>query len=140
MNAPRKKIKVLLSKVGFDGHDRGVKIIATVLRDAGMEVIYLGKHQTPESIIAATVQEDVDVIGISYLAGQHLNYTPQIIKLMKRSNLSNVLLVAGGVIPREDIPLLKEMGIAEVFPPGTPASQIVNYIHEKTTATHREKY
>lgn len=131
MNAAQKKIKVLLSKVGFDGHDRGVKIIATVLRDAGMEVVYLGKHQTAESIIAAAVQEDVDVIGISYLAGQHLNYTPRVVEMMKRSKLTNVLLVAGGVIPREDIPKLKEMGIAEVFPPGTPTSQIVNYIKEK---------
>lgn len=131
MGAPQKKIKVLLSKVGFDGHDRGVKIIAIILRDAGMEAIYLGKHQTPESIIAAAVQEDVDVIGISYHAGQHLNYTPQIVKMMKRSKLSNVLLVAGGVIPREDIPKLKDMGISEVFPPGTPASQIVNCIKGK---------
>ena len=140
MGTPQKKIKVLLSKVGFDGHDRGAKIIATVLRDAGMEVVYLGKHQTPESIITSALQEDVDVIGISYLAGQHLNYTPQIVKMMKRSKLRNVLLVAGGVIPREDIPKLKEIGIAEVFPPGTPTSQIVNYIEEKTTATRRAKY
>jgi methylmalonyl-CoA mutase C-terminal domain/subunit len=131
MGTPQKKIKVLISKVGFDGHDRGAKVIATVLRDAGMEVIYLGKHQTPESIVSVAVQEDVDVIGISYLAGQHLNYTPQIVKIMKRNKLGDVLLIAGGVIPREDIPKLKEMGIAEVFPPGTLTSQIVNYMKAK---------
>jgi len=131
MGAPQKKIKVLISKVGFDGHDRGAKVLTTLLRDSGMEVIYLGKHQRPESIVRAALEEDVDVIGISYLAGDHLLYTPKIVEQVKRNNLKGVLLIAGGVIPREDIPKLKKMGMAEVFPPGTPTSNIVDYIKAK---------
>jgi len=132
MRLKDKKPKVLMTKVGHDGHDRGVKLLSTILRDAGMEVVYLGTHQTPEAIIAAAIQEDVDIVGISFLGGDHLRYTPKLVKLMKQRGLHGVPLIAGGIIPRQDIPILKEQGVAEVFVPGMPISQIVSFIREKT--------
>ncbi|MFC1612115.1 cobalamin B12-binding domain-containing protein [Myxococcota bacterium] len=125
-----KKIKVLISKVGLDGHDRGAKVVATTLRDAGMEVVYLGLYQTPEGIIRAAIDEDVDVIGLSYLSGEHLVFTPKIVQEMRANGLDDVLLVAGGAFPPEDIPLLKQMGIEGVFRGGTLSESIVTYIRE----------
>ena len=124
----KEKIKVLLSKVGLDGHDRGLKVISSLLREAGMEVIYLGMYHTPEEVIEAAVQEDVDVIGVSFLCGEHLNFTPRLARLMKERGLNDVLLLVGGVIPREDIPRLKACGANEVFISGTMSSEIINYI------------
>ncbi len=126
----RRKIKIILSKVGLDGHDRGAKVVAHLLREAGMEVVYLGMYQTPEGIVRAALEEDADVIGISYLSGEHLVYTPLIVEEMKKHELKDVLLIAGGVIPPEDIPVLKEMGVHQVFVAGTLTHEIVRYIEE----------
>ena len=123
-----RKIKVIVSKVGLDGHDRGAKVIASLLKEAGMEVVYLGLYQMPEDIVRAAVDEDADVIGVSYLSGEHLAFTPKLVDEMKRSALDDVLLVAGGVIPPEDIPTLKNMGIDEVFTAGTLTKPIVEFI------------
>lgn len=123
-----RKIRVLIAKAGLDGHDRGAKVVAAALRDAGMEVIYTGLRQTPEMIVQAAIQEDVDVIGVSILSGAHMAIFPKIIKLMKEKGLDDVLLICGGIIPDEDIPKLKEMGVAEVFTPGTLTTEIVDYI------------
>jgi methylmalonyl-CoA mutase C-terminal domain/subunit len=123
-----RKIKVLVSKVGLDGHDRGAKVICSLLKEAGMEVIYLGMYQMPKDVIDAAIDEDVDVIGPSFLSGEHLVYTPLIVEEMKKAGLDDVLLIAGGVIPVEDIPTLKAMGIKEVFTAGTLTEPIVKYI------------
>ena len=123
-----RKIKVIVSKVGLDGHDRGAKVIASLLKEAGMEVVYLGLYQMPEDIVRAAIDEDADVIGVSYLSGEHLTFTPKLVDEMKRNELDDVLLVAGGVIPPEDIPTLKEMGIDEVFVAGTLTKPIVDFI------------
>ena len=123
-----KKIRVLVAKPGLDGHDRGAKVVARALRDAGMEVIYTGLHQTADQIVATAVQEDVDVIGLSLLSGAHMTLFIDVARLMQEKNLSDVLIVAGGIIPQEDIPKLKSAGIAEVFGPGTPVDTIVDYI------------
>ncbi|MBU1275823.1 MAG: cobalamin B12-binding domain-containing protein [Proteobacteria bacterium] len=123
-----RKIRVLAAKPGLDGHDRGVKVIAAALRDAGMEVIYTGLRQTPEQIVATAIQEDVDVIALSILSGAHDYLFPEVMKLVKEKGMENVLVLGGGVIPGEDIPALKEAGIAEVFGPGTNTHQIVDYI------------
>lgn len=128
--AKAKKTRVIISKIGLDGHDRGAKVVSALLRDAGMEVIYLGLHQTPESIVRAAIEEDVDVIGLSCLCGEHLTHVPRVIKLLKEKNVSDVLLLIGGVLPREDIPLLKEMGVNEVFLTGSSAESIAEYIKE----------
>lgn len=125
-------IRVLLAKAGLDGHDRGIKIIAMVLRDAGMKVIYLGLRLTPEEIVNAALEEDVDVIGISLLSGAHNHIFPKILKLMKTSELKDRLLIGGGIIPKQDIALLKKKGVAEVFTPGTNTEEIVRFINEKT--------
>jgi len=125
----KKKIKVLTTKVGLDGHDRGVKVVSSLLKEAGMEVVYLGMFQTPESIVGAAIEEDVDVIGLSCLSGEHLNFTPRVMKLLKQKNLDDILFIIGGVIPIEDIPVLKEMGVNEVFTAGTLTEKIVNYIN-----------
>lgn len=127
----KRRIKVLLSKVGLDGHDRGVKVIASMLREAGMEVIYLGMYQTVENIVQAAIDEDVDVIGLSYLSGEHLIFTPEIVETMKRKGLDDVLLVAGGTFPAEDVPTLEQMGIDKVFRAGTISESIVNYIESR---------
>ncbi len=110
-----KKIKILLAKVGLDGHDRGIRVLSVLMRDAGMEVIYLGLHQKPESLVKAAIEEDVDVIGISYLSGGQLSYTPEIIRMMAENNIQDILLLVGGIFPREEIPMLKQMGVDEVF-------------------------
>ena len=129
--AQERKIKVLVTKVGLDGHDRGAKVVSFLLRQAGMEVIYLGMYQTPEGIIKAAIEEDVDVIGVSYLSGEHLIFTPKIVKEMKRNKLDDVLLIAGGTFPPEDVPTMKEMGIDEVFIAGSLTESIVQYIRER---------
>lgn len=121
-------IRVLVAKVGLDGHDRGAKIIATTLRDAGMEVIYTGLRQTPEMVVNTALQEDVDAIGISILSGAHMTVFPSIIRLMKSQKLNDVLLTGGGIIPDTDMQSLKEMGVGNLFPPGTHTTEIVNYI------------
>jgi methylmalonyl-CoA mutase C-terminal domain/subunit len=123
-----RKIKVLVSKVGLDGHDRGAKVICSLLKEAGMEVVYLGMYQMPKDVIDAAIDEDVDVIGPSFLSGEHLVYTPLIVEEMNKAGLHDVLLIAGGVIPVEDIPTLKEMGIKEVFTAGTLTEPIIKYI------------
>ena len=128
---PEKKIRVLIAKPGLDGHDRGAKVVARALRDAGMEVIYTGLRQTPEMIVEAALQEDVDVIGLSILSGAHMALFPRIMNLLKENGLDDVLVVAGGIIPDEDVPALKEIGIREVFGPGTSTEEIVKFIEEE---------
>ncbi len=123
-------IRVLVAKVGLDGHDRGAKIIATSLRDAGMEVIYTGLRQTPEMVVNAALQEDVDAIGISILSGAHNTVFPKIIALMKEKQLDDVLLTGGGIIPDDDMKNLNELGVGKLFSPGTPTAEIANYIKE----------
>lgn len=124
---PGKKIKVLITKVGLDAHDRGARAVASRLRDAGIEVVYLGTFQTPERIVKAALEENVDVIGLSYLGGEQLTHTPKVIELMKQNNLDDVLLLVGGIFPKEEIPMLKKMGVDEVFI-GTLTGPVVEYI------------
>ena len=124
------KLKVIITKVGLDGHDRGAKVIASLLKEAGMEVVYLGMYQMPEHIIQAAIDEDADVIGLSYLSGEHLTFTQKIKEEMQKKGLEHVLFIAGGVIPPEDIPALKEMGVDEVFVAGTLTQPIVDYIQQ----------
>lgn len=126
----KRPLRVLVAKVGLDGHDRGAKIIATALRDAGMEVIYTGLRQTPEMVVNAALQEDADAIGISILSGAHMTVFPKIIKLMKEKQMNDVLLTGGGIIPEEDMKTLNEMGVGKLFPPGTPTSDIAKYIQD----------
>ncbi|MFZ1947418.1 MAG: cobalamin B12-binding domain-containing protein [bacterium] len=123
-----RKIRVLVAKPGLDGHDRGAKVVASALRDAGMEVIYTGLHQTPEMIVEAAIQEDVDVLGLSILSGAHLTLFPKVVELLRAQGAGDKLVVAGGIIPQEDYEELKRAGIAEVFGPGTPTGEIVDYI------------
>lgn len=123
-----KTIRVLIAKPGLDGHDRGAKVIARALRDSGMEVIYTGLRQTPEQIVEAAIQEDVQVIGLSILSGAHNFLFPRVIELLKEKNAEDILVIGGGVIPEEDIPGLKKAGIKEIFTPGTPTSAIVEFI------------
>jgi methylmalonyl-CoA mutase C-terminal domain/subunit len=131
MNKPfTRPIRVLVAKVGLDGHDRGAKVIATSLRDAGMEVIYTGLRQTPEMVVHAAIQEDVDAIGISILSGAHMTVFPKIIGLMKENNLTDVLLTGGGIIPEEDRILLQEMGVGKLFAPGAATTDISAYIRD----------
>lgn len=125
MNRP---IRVLIAKVGLDGHDRGAKVIASFLRDAGMEVIYTGLRQTPEMVVNAALQEDVDVIGVSILSGAHNTVFPKIIALMKEKGLNDVLLTGGGIIPAKDMERLNKLGVGTLFPPGTDTKEIVDYI------------
>jgi methylmalonyl-CoA mutase C-terminal domain/subunit len=127
--ATEKKIKVLVTKVGLDGHDRGAKVVSSLLKEAGMEVIYLGMFQRPESIIKAAIDEDVDVIGLSYLSGEHLIFTPKIVEEMKKNCLDDVLLIAGGTFPAEDIPIMEGMGIDKVFRAGSLTKSVVEYIN-----------
>jgi methylmalonyl-CoA mutase, C-terminal domain len=123
-----RKIRVLVAKPGLDGHDRGAKIVARALRDAGMEVIYTGLHQTAEMIVEAAIQEDVDVVGLSLLSGAHMTLFVDVAKLLKMNGLDEVLIIGGGIIPVEDVPKLQKEGIAAVFGPGTPTEKIVEYI------------
>lgn len=124
------KIRVLVAKPGLDGHDRGAKVIARALRDAGMEVIYTGLRQTPEMIVDAALQEDVDVIGLSILSGAHMAITPRIVELMKQNGMDDVPIVIGGIIPDDDVPELKKMGVSGVFGPGTNTEAIIAHIRE----------
>ena len=125
-------IRVLVAKPGLDGHDRGAKVIARALRDAGMEVIYTGIRQTPEMIVQAAIQEDVSVLGLSILSGAHLEIIPQILKLLKDQGMSDVLVVLGGIIPEQDREVLAQMGVAAVFGPGTPTREIVEFISSRS--------
>jgi len=125
-----RKIRVLVAKPGLDGHDRGAKVVARALRDAGMEVIYTGLRQTPEAIVSAAVQEDVDAIGVSILSGAHNTILPRIVELMRAQELNDVLLVVGGIVPDEDIPALKQSGVSEVFQPGASTQEIVDFIRQ----------
>jgi methylmalonyl-CoA mutase C-terminal domain/subunit len=124
----RRPIRILVAKPGLDGHDRGAKVVAAALRDAGMEVIYTGLHQTPEMIANAAVQEDVDVVGLSILSGAHMTLFPRVRKLLEEAGRRDVLLIGGGIIPQEDVAALEREGIARLFGPGTPSSEIVDYI------------
>jgi methylmalonyl-CoA mutase, C-terminal domain len=128
-------IRVVVAKVGLDGHDRGAKIIARALRDAGMEVIYTGLHQTPEQVVEAAIQEDADAIGISILSGAHMTLVPRIIELLEENEAEDILVFVGGTIPREDIAKLKELGVGEVFTPGTPTKKAVEYVRQATPAS-----
>jgi methylmalonyl-CoA mutase C-terminal domain/subunit len=123
-----RKIKVLITKVGLDGHDRGAKVIASLLKEAGMEVVYLGMYLMPKDVVDAAIDEDVDVIGLSLLSGGHLVFTPFVVEEMKKGGLDDVLLLVGGIIPSEDVPILKEMGVHEVFAAGSLTEPIVTYI------------
>ncbi len=126
-----KRIRVLVAKPGLDGHDRGAKVIARALRDAGMEVIYTGLRQTPEMIAEAAVQEDVDVVGLSILSGAHTTLFPKIMRLLKESGRNDIVVVAGGIIPDEDVPALNEIGIHGIFGPGTPTDESIAFIREE---------
>ena len=127
-----RKIRVLAAKPGLDGHDRGIKVICAALRDAGMEVIYTGLRQTPEQIVSAAVQEDVDVIAMSCLSGAHGYLFPRVMEILKGKGISDILVLGGGIIPEEDVPELKSAGIAEIFTPGTDTNDIARYIRENT--------
>jgi len=122
------KIRILIAKPGLDGHDRGAKIVARALRDAGMEVIYTGLHQTPAMIVEAAIQEDVHVVGLSLLSGAHMTLFVDVAEMLKKKGLDDVLLIGGGIIPEEDIPALKKKGIAGIFGPGTPVDTIVDFV------------
>jgi len=134
MNRP---VRVLIAKVGLDGHDRGAKVIASFLRDAGMEVIYTGLRQTPEMVVNAALQEDVDVIGVSILSGAHMTVFPKIIDLMKTKKMNDVLITGGGIIPDDDMKKLNQLGVGKLFPPGTDTKMIVNYIKEEVTTRRK---
>ena len=129
-----RKLRVVIAKPGLDGHDRGAKVIARALRDAGMEVIYTGLRQTPEQIVSAALQEDADVIGLSILSGAHNHIAPRLMELLKEKGLDDVLVVIGGIIPDVDIPKLQQIGVKGVFLPGTPLQEIVNFINSHARA------
>ena len=126
-----KKIRVLIAKPGLDGHDRGAKIIAAALRDAGMEVIYTGLHQTPEQIVETAIQEDVDVVGLSILSGAHMTIFPKVINLLKDRGAEDIIVYGGGIIPPEDVAELKKMGVAELFGPGTPTTEVIEWTKQQ---------
>jgi methylmalonyl-CoA mutase, C-terminal domain len=128
MSTSERKIRVVVAKPGLDGHDRGAKIIARALRDAGMEVIYTGLHQTPEQIVETVIQEDADAVGLSILSGAHMTLVPRIVALLREQGVDDVLITAGGTIPADDIPELKRLGVSEVFGPGAPTQDIVGFI------------
>lgn len=125
-----RKIRVLVAKPGLDGHDRGAKVVASAFRDAGFEVIYTGLHQTPEMIVSAAVQEDVDVVALSILSGAHMTLFPRVLELLREAGADHVLLTGGGIIPKEDMEKLRAMGVGRLFGPGTPTSEAVEYIRE----------
>ena len=125
-----KKIRILIAKVGLDGHDRGAKVIATGLRDAGMEVIYTGIRQTPEAVVSIAIQEDVDAIGVSSLSGAHMTVIPKIVNLLKQKDVKDILIFGGGIIPKNDISKLKEMGVDRIFLPGTKVEDVAQYIKQ----------
>jgi methylmalonyl-CoA mutase, C-terminal domain len=128
-----RKIRVVVAKPGLDGHDRGAKIIARALRDAGMEVIYTGLHQTPEQIVETVLQEDADAVGLSILSGAHMTLVPRVVQLLREQDAGEVIVTVGGTIPAQDIPELKELGVAEVFTPGAPTSAIIEFIRGAVT-------
>ncbi len=129
-----RKIRVLVAKPGLDGHDRGAKVVASAFRDAGMEVVYTGLHQTPEMIVEAAIQEDVDVVGLSILSGAHMALFPKVLDLLNEKGAGDKLIVAGGIIPEDDCDKLREIGISEVFGPGTPTSEIVEFVKKEMTS------
>jgi methylmalonyl-CoA mutase C-terminal domain/subunit len=127
-SSSEKKIRVVVAKPGLDGHDRGAKIIARALRDAGMEVIYTGLHQTPEQIVETVIQEDADAVGLSILSGAHMTLVPRILELLKEQEIDDVLITVGGTIPSDDVEKLKELGVSEVFTPGASTQQVIDFI------------
>jgi methylmalonyl-CoA mutase C-terminal domain/subunit len=133
-SSTEKKIRVVVAKPGLDGHDRGAKIIARALRDAGMEVIYTGLHQTPEQIVETVIQEDADAVGLSILSGAHMTLVPRILDLLREQGVDDVVVTVGGTIPAEDVVALKELGVAEVFTPGAPAQQAIDFIRSAVRA------
>ena len=135
MTTSSRKIRVVVAKPGLDGHDRGAKIIARALRDAGMEVIYTGLHQTPEQIVETALQEDADAVGLSILSGAHMTLVPRIVELLREQDAGDIVVVVGGTIPAQDIPELKELGVAEVFTPGAPTQDIIDFL--QTAAVER---
>ena len=126
----KRRLRVLVAKPGLDGHDRGARIIARAYRDAGFEVVYTGLHQTPEEIVQAAIQEDVDMIGLSSLAGAHMYLFPRVVELLKDRGADDIVVCGGGIFPEEDIPKLKKAGIKEIFTPGTPLSEVVTWVEE----------
>ena len=126
----KRKVRVLVAKPGLDGHDRGARIIARTYRDAGFEVVYSGLHQTPEEVVQAAIQEDVDMIGLSSLAGAHMYLFPRVVELLKERDASDIVVCGGGIFPEEDIPKLKYAGIKEIFTPGTPLTKVVEWVRE----------
>ena len=136
MATASRPIRVLIAKPGLDGHDRGAKVVAAALRDAGMEVIYTGLHQTPEQIVETVIQEDADAVGLSILSGAHMTLVPRIVELLHEQGIDDVLLTVGGTIPADDIPELKKLGVAEVFTPGAGTDDIVEFIQERASARH----
>ena len=127
------RIRVVVAKPGLDGHDRGAKVVARALRDAGMEVIYTGLHQTPEQIVETVLQEDADAVGLSILSGAHMTLVPRVIELLREQDAGDVIVTVGGTIPNQDIPELKELGVAEVFTPGAPTQAIIDFIEKSVT-------
>jgi methylmalonyl-CoA mutase, C-terminal domain len=134
MSTSERKIRVVVAKPGLDGHDRGAKIIARALRDAGMEVIYTGLHQTPEQIVETAIQEDADAVGLSILSGAHMTLVPKVVALLRGQEAGDIVVVVGGTIPGDDIPELKELGVAEVFTPGAPTQRIIDFIRESISS------
>jgi len=134
-----KKIRVLLAKPGLDGHDRGVKVIAAAMRDAGLEVIYLGLRQTPEMVVEAAVQEDVDAVGLSILSGAHMTLFPQTVELLKQKRAGHIILFGGGIIPQEDMDKLEKLGVGKLFGPGTTTGEIIEYIKSATKGRRKEE-
>jgi methylmalonyl-CoA mutase C-terminal domain/subunit len=132
--ATGRKIRVVVAKPGLDGHDRGAKIIARALRDAGMEVIYTGLHQTPEQIAETVIQEDADAVGLSILSGAHMTLVPRIVEILKEQGVDDVIITVGGTIPAEDVPELKKLGISEVFTPGSSTDEIVEFVRDAASA------
>ena len=128
-----RKIRVLISKTGLDGHDRGAKVVTYFLRNAGMEVIYLGQFQTPESIVKAAIEEGIDVVGLSCLSGEHMSFVPALLKQLEVEKLRDILIIMGGTIPRKEIPLLKDMGVNEIFEAGSPLKTIIAYIRNNVS-------
>ncbi len=135
---PNRPVRILTAKVGLDGHDRGVKIISRALRDAGVEVIYTGLHQTPAQVVDAAIQEDVDGIGISLLSGAHMTLFPEVIRLLAERNAADIVVFGGGIVPAEDVEALKQMGVDEVFTPGTSLQAIVDYVNRRFGAVPAE--
>jgi methylmalonyl-CoA mutase C-terminal domain/subunit len=134
-----KKIRVILAKPGLDGHDRGLKVIAAAMRDAGLEVIYLGLRQTPEMVVEAAIQEDTDAIGLSILSGAHMTLFPRTMQLLKEKNAEHILLFGGGIIPKEDMDELSKIGVGKLFGPGTPTSEIIEYIRQSVPGRRKEE-